>query len=76
MSRPAVLRQPALQIDDVNKLARTVRHSDHRLEQVWRDETHAVYKPKGHQGKKGTSSKIKEVTAGYVSTLKLKGGAQ
>jgi hypothetical protein len=46
------IRTPeTLQIDACNLLPITVRHSDHRLEQVWRNETHAVYKHFGATGK-------------------------
>ena len=30
-------------------LRRSIGHSDHRLDQVWRDETHAVYKHFGNR---------------------------
>lgn len=41
---------PNDQIDYVSPLNLTVRHSDHELQQAWRDETHAVYKHFGAHG--------------------------
>lgn len=38
------------QILEENRLKRTTGHSDHTLEQAWRDETHAVYKHFGAFG--------------------------
>lgn len=46
----------------------TVRHSDHRLDQVWRDETHAVYKHFGNSGQfiGWEAIKVKRKPAGMV----------
>lgn len=41
---------PYDQIDPLNHLPLSLTHSDHRLDQVWRDETHAVYKHFGNRG--------------------------
>jgi len=41
---------PTDQIDYVSPLKLTVRHSDHELKQVWRDNTHAVYQHFGSHG--------------------------
>jgi hypothetical protein len=48
-SRGAKTQEPG-QIDDVTPLRTFVRHSDHELKQVWRDQTHAVYKHFGAYG--------------------------
>ncbi len=41
---------PPLQIDKEHRLCAIVGHSDHKLKQVWRDETHAVYQHFGAYG--------------------------
>jgi hypothetical protein len=50
-SRSATLTLGPLQIADTHKLPLILGHSDHGLEQVWRDETHAVYRHYGASGK-------------------------
>src|SRR4030095_9173485 len=47
---PAPLLHDQQQIGERWALKRTVWHSDHRLEQVWRDRTHTVYKHFGAYG--------------------------
>lgn len=47
-TKPAPHSPP--QIDKENLLCAIVRHSDHELRQVWRDQTHAVYKHFGEHG--------------------------
>jgi len=46
----AIPTLPADQIGYVQALKLKTGHSDHTLEQVWRDETHAVYKHFGSYG--------------------------
>jgi len=46
----AVITLSGSQIESVQALPLITGHSDHTLKQVWRDETHAVYKHFGYYG--------------------------
>lgn len=47
---PLLFTLPNNQIGDSDKLRLTIGHSDHKLKQVWRNETHVVYKHFGSHG--------------------------